>query len=589
MKNRLRQVVQQFVRFALFCLLGLVPSVQAAENPVGTAGAVEEALLLAEAIYREGVLPSGEPVQAKTLGYLAAGKKVACAGCHLRSGLGSLLEGEILVRPVSGAKLFSPLVSQDSIPGGAMKRLMFDDPRPAYSDATLAAALLTGKDPTGRSLHEVMPRFLLDEKATQAMVAYLKNLSSTPPPGVTADEIRFATIVAEEVRAEDRDALLRPLTAFLEEEWNARLSFLAEKSRGGLLILAQPADIRQSQKGGLTEGKKRYRRAVLDVWRLQGPSSTWSHQLKTFYDRQPVFAILSGIVPGEWTPIHEFCETNKIPCILPVTDLPAVAENDWYTLYFSKGLHLEGEVAARFLAQDAGLPSDTPVIQVSRNTERGSALVRGFAETWKTVGEASLTNITLSPGEQTGQEFWKKLSAAHPRATMVAWLDGEDLAGIEATIDGNRSPVLFLSATMLGEALPTLPDGIREFTYIAHPNRLPGDGDYTESIISNWLKHKGIQVSNMTIASKVFVLKSLLSSALVEMADDFYRDFFLDILDGTMEKRTASVTYPVLSFGPGERYAAKGCYVVQLEPGEKPRLIKKADWLYYVPKKAGTL
>ncbi len=581
MKYRPRLVLRQLILFVLVGMLGVVSSVRAEELK---AGAVGEPLHLAQSIFRTGTLPSGEPVQARVFGTVAAGSKVACVNCHLRSGLGTMLDGEILVRPVSGARLYAPLLVQKEIPGDAMKRTMFENPRPAYTDETLAAAFLTGKDPTGRSLNEAMPRFLLDSKSAQAMVAYLKNLSTTPSPGVTEEEIRFATILAEDVSAADRDALLRPLNAFLEEEWNARLSVFAEKSRDGLMVLGQPADMSQSQKG-LPLEEKRYRRAVLDVWQLKGPSSTWTGQLESFYGRQPVFAILSGLAPGKWTPIHEFCEKNKIPCILPVTDLPALAENDWYTLYFSKGLHLEGEVAARFLALDAGLPSDTPVIQISRSTDEGSVLVRSFAETWKTVSAASLKTVTLNPGERTGGDFWKKLAAAHPRAVLVAWLGGVDLAGIEAIAEANQSPALFLSATLLGEDLPALPEGIREFTYVAHPGRLPGDGDYTESIVSSWLHFKGIPVSNMRIASKVFVLKSLLSSALVEMADDYYRDFLLDILDSNMEKRTASVTYPALSFGPGDRYAAKGCYVVQLAPGDRPRLIKKADWLYYASKK----
>jgi hypothetical protein len=36
-----------------------------------------------------------------------------------------------------------------------------------------------------------------------------------------------------------------------------------------------------------------------------------------------------------------------------------------------------------------------------------------------------------------------------------------------------------------------------------------------------------------------------------------------------------------LSFGPGQRYASKGCYIVQLSKGEKPGLIKKSDWVIH--------
>jgi hypothetical protein len=568
MKTRLKHIWLQSLWFTLFIAQCVASPPHAADAPAG-----DEALRQGEAMYLHGVLPSGAPLQATIFGNLTQeGEAVACAACHLRSGMGKLLDDmETLVLPVSGAKLYAPLLGQENIPGVTMKRLMFENPRPAYTDQTLAAALLTGKDPTGRSLNQTMPRYLLDEESMRVMISYLKSLSATISPGVTEDEIRFATIVGEGISVADRDAMLLPLIAFLQLEWNERLSDHLEQ-----------VSARISHKGRPAPGK-RYRKATLDVWQLHGPPETWADQLKTFNTQRPVFALLAGIVPGGWSPIHEFCEKNRIPCLLPITDLPGLAEDDWYTLYFSKGLSLEGEVAAKFLAQDAGLPLDTPVIQVSRKTDEGKALAGSFSETWKKLSEVPLTTITLSPNEQTGSDFWKKLSAANPQAAFVVWLAAADLTGIESLADGKQPPpALTLSATLLGGALPAMPDKIRDFTYIVHPARLPGEGDSTETIVADWLNIKDIPNTNMTISAKVFVLKGMLSKALVAMGNDYHRDFFLDLLDGAKEQATASVTYPVLSFGPGQRYAANGCYVVQLTRGEKPELVKKVDWFFYL-------
>jgi len=548
-----------------------VPLGHATGTSVNSAAiSAEEQRRFGEEIYLNGMLPSGEPIQATLFGNVAAaGKKVACAVCHLHSGLGSLLEDEILVLPISGTKLYAPLLDQYGIPGTSMKRTMFKSPRPAYTDETLATALLTGKNPTGRDLDWTMPRFRFNNETVRAVVSYLKNLSSVLAPGVTEDEIRFATIITEGISAADREAMVLPLTAFLQQEWNERL-----------LVLAKRSNIRVYQGDLPSTAEKRYRSASLDVWELQGPSETWGSQLETFYNRRPVFAILGGIVPGEWSPIHKFCEKNKIPCIFPNTDLPVVNENDWYTLYFSKGFSLEGEVAAKFLAQDAGLSSETPIIQVSRKTDQGKALTQGFSKIWQKISKASVSNIILSDGEHTGRNFWQKLSASNPQAALVVWLTAADLAGIETLAD-REPPALFLSATLLGESLRTLPEKVRNFTYIGYPTRLPGDGDYTKSIITSWMQMKQIPVTNMAITSKIFALKSMLPSALMELGVDCYRDFFLDILDGAKDQKTASASYPMLSFGPGKRYAAKGCYIIQLTAGEKPELLKKVDWLYY--------
>ncbi len=39
--------------------------------------------------------------------------------------------------------------------------------------------------------------------------------------------------------------------------------------------------------------------------------------------------------------------------------------------------------------------------------------------------------------------------------------------------------------------------------------------------------------------------------------------------------------YERLSFGPGQRYASKGCFVVQLGKGPRPALVKKSAWVIH--------
>ena len=45
--------------------------------------------------------------------------------------------------------------------------------------------------------------------------------------------------------------------------------------------------------------------------------------------------------------------------------------------------------------------------------------------------------------------------------------------------------------------------------------------------------------------------------------------------DGDQE----SAAYERLSFGPGQRYASKGCYIVQLGRGGSTELVQKSDWV----------
>ncbi len=76
-----------------------------------------------------------------------------------------------------------------------------------------------------------------------------------------------------------------------------------------------------------------------------------------------------------------------------------------------------------------------------------------------------------------------------------------------------------------------------------------------------------------------YAISQVLFWALMHMKKNYYRDNFLDII-GMLEDMEVPL-YEHLSFGPGQRYASKGCYIVQLSKGEKPALIPKSDWVIH--------
>jgi hypothetical protein len=69
------------------------------------------------------------------------------------------------------------------------------------------------------------------------------------------------------------------------------------------------------------------------------------------------------------------------------------------------------------------------------------------------------------------------------------------------------------------------------------------------------------------------------SSALMMMKTDFYRDYLLDVLDMMNYQTYTIAANPRLSFGQGQRYASKGCYVVQLGEGSAPPLLPRSEWV----------
>ena len=61
--------------------------------------------------------------------------------------------------------------------------------------------------------------------------------------------------------------------------------------------------------------------------------------------------------------------------------------------------------------------------------------------------------------------------------------------------------------------------------------------------------------------------------------DDLHRDHLFDVMSMQMDLTVRD--YERFSFGPGQRYASKGCYIIQLGPGPEPALLPRSEWVMH--------
>lgn len=548
-------------------LLGLA---LASAAPADDAGEVR----LGERMYRQGILPSGEPMQASVKGDVPAqGTMFTCVTCHLRSGMGSI-EGAVAAPSISGPRLFAPRLrylkrARRRKPRAPAAVPEPDVVRPAYTDETLARAVRQGIDASGRTLGAAMPRYRLEDRDVAILVRYLRTLSAEPPPGVSDDAVRFASVVTDGVSPADRDAMLETLEAYFEDR-NAVPRRPAPRAQGS------------TPRNPMHVGYVGSRRLELARWELRGTADTWRGQLDALQRAQPVFGLLGGLAAGDWKPIHEFCEAEAMPCLFPFTELPVVSGSDWHTLYFSKGLHGEGEAAARYLRSLPGLSANATVLQVFRDTPEGRALARGFEEAWASPpGKRPAPRRTvLRPGEQLSAAALDTVAGAANESVAVFWLPPADLSAAWAVIAGPRSPrAVFVSSGLLGGALDAIPEPARGLTYITYPSTLPEQQAARMEAVESWHQAHNVALTRPAVQSRAYFVGWMLSAALARMGDDLHRDYLLDVLDTMTDQTFAIAPYERLSFGPAQRYASKGCYIVQLGPGPRPAILKRSEWV----------
>lgn len=562
-------------------------------------------LAVGRRIYREGVLPSGKPLQGLgPANVTLSGKQAACATCHRRSGYGSS-EGPIEVLSITGPALFGGRLAAGAGPmsgaaPSAGSRLTGGTPaamhavanaaaasqamrtqgeaaranavslrearlaafagsrqRPSYDDATLVRAIREGVGVTGNTMNPAMPRYALDPPALAALSAYLKTLSVQVSPGVEVDKVHFATVVQPGTDPARRRALVEVLQAYMQDR-----------------NLSQRSEVRREETG-VVRLRRTYREWVLHVWELNGTSDTWGRQLEAYNAQQPVFALVSGLGRASWRPIHEFSERFELPCIFPQADVPVLADQDFYTVYLSKGMALEAQALAKFL-HEAG--ERGPVMQVFRHEDAGTAGADAFRRAWQTASGSAPKDLVLDAAADEG--FWQKLAAQAAGGTLVLWLTPQDLANAKAlTAATSTVKAVYLSSNLnAGPRTGLAADGSGRVRLV-YAQDLPSARETRLELARRWLASKGIAPFDEKLQMNAYLAATVTGLVVSHAVDTYSRDYLMERMEHRLGTANEISMYPTLSLGPGQRYASKGSYIVQVG-GADDRLLKPvSDWI----------
>ncbi len=588
------------------CLYVFLPLVLLAALPAAAQTAVD-AVGVGRRIYLEGVLPDGQALRAVRFdGAGVTGTAAACVNCHRPSGLG-MVEGAVLVPPISGRALFG---SSEPVIVRTDRRFDpgFSVPHPPYDQTTFAAAIREGRHQSGRPLHALMPRYPLSDFELQALRSYTKTLSSGYSPGVSADSIHIATVIAPGVSPQRRKAFLSTMTTLLNQ-----------------ININVKSSHRQKAVSAIERRLGSRRQLTLDVWDLDGPPSSWGAQLALHQQANPVFAILSGLSQDEWQPVQDFCESSRVACWFPSLDLvPSGAAQSQFSLYFSAGIDLEAGVIASKLRPQRGtliqLVAPDPVAR------RGAVALRSALS----AGSAAASNLVLidvdaSQGEAVVNAA---LAGLGRQDSVVLWLRPADLKAL-AGVNATAASVL-VSATLAGAEKLELPVSLSKQASLVQAQEVERLRDANLERFKQWLTAMQIPSVDQRMQSEVYFATRSLVATLHGMLNNLHTDYLIeraeaslsmfeamqvqeeirDMMMGPMNKRAPSPTppsvqeqaamaevaraqsdhleelrkrggttvYPRLSLAQGQRFASKGAYLVSVNP-QGSGTIGEPEWV----------
>jgi hypothetical protein len=528
------------------------------------AGSAPTALDIGRGIYLQGVVGSGKPLEGTRAAGAppATGADAACVNCHQHSGFGSGERGtQILIPPIAGVYLFHPRAQaseQRDLPYVDGMRV----DREPYTPQTLARAIREGIDSQGRALSPLMPRFELSDPDMAAVIAYLQSLPVGHTPGATDKELHFATVITPDADPLQREGMLNVMRQYFDERNSRQMNPSRRLQASGKTLYADTMFMV-------------HRQWVLHVWELSGPASAWHAQLTRHLAQEPVFAVISGLARNSWRPVHEFCEQNGLPCLFPNAEVPVEAGDDFYTLYFSKGVLLESALIGDRILGSSGAPLPGAVEQVYRSGDSGEAGAAALAERIGPRGPP-VHNHPLPAGAKSA-EVAAAIGATERGSVLVLWLRPADIAALGPA--PAAAGAIYVSGLLADLERAPLPADWRARTELTYPFDLPEKRSVRVDYPLRWFAIRHIPVVAEPVQADTYLACGLLSEALSRMADNFNRAYLIERLQGMLEHRVVTGYYPRLTLATHQRFASKGGYLVRFAEGSGPRLVAASDWI----------
>jgi hypothetical protein len=533
------------------------PIARAAAPAAATAAAATAAAAAhGEAIYRLGVLPDGKPLRGeRDSGVPVTGATAACVNCHRHSGLGAA-EGRGFIPPITGQFLFhqrSSGVDDSDLPYVDSARINRDP----FTEATLAQAIRSGVGVNGKQLSVLMPHYALDDTAMAELIAYLKALSKMQVPGVSDTTLQFATIITPDADPVKRKAVLAVLNDYFDEK-NASARAVSPRQHSYHKMMFRAT-----------------RRWELHVWELKGPASTWEAQLEQHLAFEPVFAVLSGLGGKNWAPVHRFCERQELPCLFPNVELPVVADNDFHSLYFSKGVLLEAGLIAEQVQPRSGPSGPHRLVQFYRADDIGAAAARELTASMPKSG-VTLVNRVI-PAGTPAVALRKALAGTSTGDDVVLWLRAADLAALPA--EPPAGATVWVSGLMGGLENAPLAPAWHSTVNMAYPFDLPDKRRIRVDYPLGWFRIRKVPILDVQVQADTYLACGLVSETLNHMVDTFVRDYLVERIESMLEHRIITGYYPRLTLAPGQRFASKGGYVVHFTEPKGTHIAANSDWI----------
>ncbi|HEV2762909.1 MAG TPA: ABC transporter substrate-binding protein [Pyrinomonadaceae bacterium] len=486
-------------------------------------------------LYLRGATADGREVTALMGEIDVPASTLTCAGCHGVKGEGKT-EGGV----TAGNLTWQHLVKSygHTHPTGRKHG--------PFNEASFAAAVVEGRDPSGNSLLVAMPRYKLSKEDLADIIAYLKRIETDRDPGLTEASVRVGVLLPQPAALAESGRAMRDVLAAYFGEVNAR---------GG--IYNRKIELREAQGGA--------------------DATSTAAALKRLLTEEQIFSLVGGVTAGADEELAALAAAEEVPFVGPSTLLPdAHTPPNRYVFYLLPGLREQARALVNFAASRPGLKQARAAVVYSGG-EINSAAADGIEAQAKKVGWTPVVKSLFTQGKTDIAQTVAALRGQKVDAVFLA-APGAEKSFLQGAERAGWTPSVFLVGVLAGRdfAPEAVTPAFKEKVFVGFPT-VPGD--ITPAAFAEFRaltekykiapRHVAAQLSAFA-AARVFV------EGLQRAGRDLSREKLVTALEGLYLFETG-VTRPV-SFGPNRRIGAPGAHIVRVDT-EKKQYVSAGEWV----------
>lgn len=290
-----------------------------------------------------------------------------------------------------------------------------------------------------------------------------------------------------------------------------------------------------------------------------------------------MFALISGVSGGAWTPIHDYCEREAIPCVFPNTvAVDAHRESHW-SFYFSEGVSLEAAVLAQYLADNYPAGGWRRIVQYVGDSEPArlgaATLERGLREHAMSVAlEQRMHRATVATPDD---ELMGK------QDVLVLWLSPAELREFSNRKGPPNSGLVVFSGELGGADDAPLNARWQRRAQMLYPyERAERRSARIVLNVNSWMSDHGLvpEADLLRLQGNTYSACEMTTRALQIMRARYSREYFLELIEAADEGALATA-FPRFTLGSNQRRGSVGAYMMEFGRYGSPRWAPAGDWI----------